>query len=38
MKIKELFPQTENGESTATASDYIQKLKSHRYLDLPDVE
>lgn len=38
MKIEELFPQTANGESAATASDYIQKLKSHRYLDLPDVE
>lgn len=39
MKIQELFPQLQSGgESTANANDYIQKLKSHRCIELPDVE
>ena len=40
MKLKDLFPQVDgaNQESAANQNDFIPKLKSHRYIELPDVE
>ena len=40
MKLKDLFPQVDgaNQESAANQNDFIHKLKSHRYIELPDVE
>ena len=40
MKLKDLFPQANgaNQESAANQNDFIPKLKSHRYIELPDVE
>lgn len=36
MKITELFPQV--NESSANANDYVQRLKTHRFIEMPDVE
>ncbi len=37
MKIEELMPQNAGG-GEVTANDFIQRLKSHRYIEMPDVE